>query len=57
MIDYGGNYIITSTTVTNGQYNGNEWELEIGRQDSYLINSEIVINASGYNSLDLANKF
>ena len=56
-IENSGNHIITSTTVINGQYNGNKWELEIGGQDAYVINSEIIINASGYNSLDLAKKF
>ena len=38
-IENSGNHIITSTTVINGQYNGNKWELEIGGQDSYVINS------------------
>lgn len=56
-IENNNNHIITSSPVTNGQYNGNRWELEIGEDKSYLINSDIVINASGYNSIELAKKF
>ena len=56
-IENSGNHIITSTTVINGQYNGNKWELEIGGQDSYVINSEIIINFLPKNLIGLVIAF
>jgi len=56
-IENNGNHIITSSPVTSGRYNGNEWELTIHGDNSYIIRSDIVINASGFNSIDLAKKF
>jgi len=56
-IENNGNHILTSSSVNDGYYNSNNWVLEVGGDDSYLINCDFVINASGYNSLDLAKKF
>jgi L-2-hydroxyglutarate oxidase LhgO len=55
-IENNNNHIITSSKVMNGQYTGKHWQLEIGDEDPYIINSDIVINASGYNSVQLAKK-
>ena len=56
-IENSGNHIITSSPVTNGQHNGDQWQIEIRGDDYYQINADIVINASGFNSLNLAKKF
>jgi L-2-hydroxyglutarate oxidase LhgO len=55
-IENNDNHIITSSKVMNGQHTGKHWRLEIGDENPYIINSDIVINASGYNSVELAKK-
>mgnify|MGYP001403529706 CR=1 FL=1 len=52
-IEGNNNHIITSSKVMNGGYSGRYWELEIGERDSHTIKSDLVINASGYNSSKL----
>jgi len=56
-IENSGNHIIISSPVSSGRHNGNEWELTINGDNSYIIHSDIVINASGSNSIDLAKRF
>jgi len=55
-IENNNNHIITSSKVLNGQHTGQHWQLEIGDEDPYVINSDIVINASGYDSVELGKK-
>ena len=55
-IENNDNHIITSSKVMNGQHTGKHWQLEIEDENPYVINSDIVINASGYNSVELAKK-
>ncbi len=53
-IENNNNHIITSSRVMSGEYSGKYWELEIGETDSFTIKSDVVVNASGYNSVKLA---
>jgi len=52
-----GNLIVTSSPVIDGKYHGGKWILEIKGTPSYSLTSDLVINAAGFNSINLAKKF
>ncbi len=52
-----GNHIVTSSRVIDGKYHGGKWILQIKGASSYSLTSKLVINAAGFNSIDLAKKF
>ncbi|MDC0586478.1 NAD(P)/FAD-dependent oxidoreductase [Gammaproteobacteria bacterium] len=52
-----GNPIVTSSPVIDGRYHRGKWILQIKGNPSYSLTSDLVINAAGFNSINLAKKF
>jgi len=50
------NHVVTSSRVTDAYKNRNSWTLEVGGEEPYIINTDILINSSGYSSVDLGRK-
>ena len=55
-IENSGNHVITSSPVINAFKNRQSWSVEIADDEPYKINCDILINSSGYNSVDLGRK-
>ena len=56
-IESAGNHVITFSPVKNAVRRDQYWKVEIGGETPFVIDSKILINSSGYNSVDLARKF
>ena len=56
-IESAGNHVITLSPVKNAVRRDQYWKVEIGGETPFVIDSKILINSSGYNSVDLARKF
>ena len=56
-IESAGNHVITLSPVRDAIREDQNWKIRVGGESEYEINSKILINSSGYNSVDLAKQF
>lgn len=56
-IENNGGYIIHNSEVIDGSKNIDSWELSILGPEFYKVKCDLLINASGFNAINLAKKF
>ncbi len=56
-IESSGNHVITLSPVKDAAKEDKKWKIKVGGESPFEINSKILINSSGYNSVDLARQF
>ena len=56
-IQNNGGYIIYNSEVIDGSKSSHSWELDILGPELYKVKCDLLINASGFNAINLAKKF